>query len=305
MKKLIIGLTLTFFVACHSKTQTSTPAAVPEKKFPLISVPATIDAPEARADYLAEHYWSGFDFTDTAYIHLPEITEQALADYIGILGHTSSPEIADRSIKKMMARAAVRPEVFDYFFDLYEKYLYDPNSPLRNEEYYISVLEAVLSSPTLSDAEKIRPEHQLGLSMKNRIGHKAADLTYTRADGTSGRLYDVQAPYILLFFYNPDCSTCRQVKESILASPLIGDLEKAGQLRIVAIYPDEDLEAWTTHLSDMPSRWMIGRDKEQAIREKEIYDLKAIPTLYLLDKNKTVLLKDADFAQIETYLKNN
>ena len=38
------------------------------------------------------------------------------------------------------------------------------------------------------------------------------------------------------------------------------------------------------------------------IKEKNLYDLKAIPTLYLLDKNKKVLLKDAVVGQIEQYL---
>lgn len=304
MKKLILGLTLAFLAACHSKTHTQPPVAEPVKKFPMVSVPATIDAPEARADYLAEHYWSKFDFSDTAYIHLPAITEQALADYIGILGHTSSPETARRSIKKMMAGAAAHPQMFNHFYDLYEKYLYDPNSPLRNEEYYISVLEAVLSSSVLSETEKIRPAHQLGLSMKNRLGRQASDFTYTLADGTTGRLYDIKAPYILLFFYNPDCSSCREVKEAFLASPRFEQLERSGQLQVVAFYPDEDLEAWTAHLSDMPARWIVGYDKTQTLREKETYDLKAIPTLYLLDANKTVLLKDADLSQVENYLED-
>jgi hypothetical protein len=33
-----------------------------------------------------------------------------------------------------------------------------------------------------------------------------------------------------------------------------------------------------------------------------LYDLKAIPTLYLLDGSKTVLLRDATLEEIEKYL---
>lgn len=39
-----------------------------------------------------------------------------------------------------------------------------------------------------------------------------------------------------------------------------------------------------------------------SLKNDEIYDLKAIPTLYLLNKEKKVLLKDATFQQIENYL---
>jgi hypothetical protein len=40
------------------------------------------------------------------------------------------------------------------------------------------------------------------------------------------------------------------------------------------------------------------------VKDKEIYDLKAIPSLYLLDRQKNVLLKDARFEQVEVYLKS-
>ena len=43
-------------------------------------------------------------------------------------------------------------------------------------------------------------------------------------------------------------------------------------------------------------------DKELVIKNKNLYDLRAIPTLYLLDKNKTVLLKDATLQKVEQYL---
>lgn len=48
--------------------------------------------------------------------------------------------------------------------------------------------------------------------------------------------------------------------------------------------------------------WTNGYDKELVIKNKNLYDLRAIPTLYLLDKNKTVLLKDATLQKVEQYL---
>ena len=41
------------------------------------------------------------------------------------------------------------------------------------------------------------------------------------------------------------------------------------------------------------------------IDQKNLYDLKAIPTLYLLDKDKTVLLKAATAKKNEEYLQKN
>ena len=85
-------------------------------------------------------------------------------------------------------------------------------------------------------------------------------------------------------------------------APAINNEFAAGNLKILAVYPDEDKEEWERHLPDFPKEWINGYDKKLVIKEKNLYDLKAIPTLYLLDKDKKVLLKDATVAQIDQYL---
>ena len=74
------------------------------------------------------------------------------------------------------------------------------------------------------------------------------------------------------------------------------------KLVLLSIYPDEELNEWKRHLSDFPNNWINAYDKQLIIRDKQLYDLKAIPTLYLIDKNKIVLLKDTSVAMIEKYL---
>ena len=48
--------------------------------------------------------------------------------------------------------------------------------------------------------------------------------------------------------------------------------------------------------------YLVNPSGKFTIKEEQVYDLKAIPTLYLLDKDKTVLLKDATAPAIEAYL---
>ena len=55
------------------------------KTFTLPAIPPMMTAPEQRADFLVKHYWDNVNFADTNYIHHPEVTEQAWADYCDIL----------------------------------------------------------------------------------------------------------------------------------------------------------------------------------------------------------------------------
>ena len=85
---------------------------------------------------------------------------------------------------------------------------------------------------------------------------------------------------------------CRGVREQIMASPMLNQLVERGTLKVLVVYPDRDLQAWRDHLSDYPSSWINAYDKDMTITRERLYDLKAIPALYLLDREKRVMAKD-------------
>lgn len=181
--------------------------------------------------------------------------------------------------------------------------LSDPNSQLRNDEYYIPLLEAQIASPYFDSLEKVKPRYRLEMALKNRVGHPATDFTYTLANGRRGTLYEVEAPYTLVYINNPDCNACEEMLARMKGSSVIEEQMKRGRLKIVAIYPDEDLAAWRKHLSEVPDTWINGYDAELAFRRQELYDLRAIPSLYLLDRDKRVIFKDCTVVDwIEMYL---
>ena len=69
------------------------------------------------------------------------------------------------------------------------------------------------------------------------------------------------------------------------------------------IYPDEDLQAWYDYLDNYPKDWICGYDPDQVIRSDTRYWLRAIPSLYLLDDEKRVVLKDAPPEKVLVYCK--
>ena len=199
------------------------------KTFTLPAIPQIMVAPEQRAEFLVKHYWDNVNFADTNYIHHPEITEQAWVDYCDILNHVPL-KTAQEAIRKTIDRTNVDKKVFAYITDLADKYLYDPNSPMRNEEFYIPVLEAMAASPVLEEIERVRPKARLELAQKNRIGTKAINFTYTLASGAQGSLYQLNADYLLLFINNPGCHACTETIEGLKQAPIISQLIKEKKL---------------------------------------------------------------------------
>lgn len=104
------------------------------KAIKMPAIPQMMTAPEQRADFLAKHYWDNVNFADTNYIHHPEVTEQAWADYCDLLNHVPL-ETAQQAMRNVIDRTNVDKKVFTYITDLADKYLYDPNSPCVTKNF--------------------------------------------------------------------------------------------------------------------------------------------------------------------------
>ena len=289
--------------SCGSRgTEKKTQPSNQPRTFVLPQIPAMLSSAEDRASYLAAHYWDNFDFNDTVFIHMPKVTEQAIVDYIDVLPHAKKGN-AEASVKDLLKKAEGEKtgRMYEYFLEMMEKYLHDPNSPIRNEELYIPVVEYIIADKNTDIAGKERAKYRLQLMMKNRVGETAIDFVYTLASGKTGSLYGIKAPYTMLFFYNPDCHACAEYMNTMKASSVLQDAINQRGMKILAFYPDKDLEIWKNHLADIPSSWINGYDKEYVVDSLKVYDLKARPTIYLLDENKKVILKDVTIQAVESY----
>lgn len=276
------------------KTEAAADGKAAEYKEGRVFLPApapSMLSSEEKAAYLNEHYWDRFDFADTLFISEADTAHMATA-FAVYVGRYVPDSLASESMSRLMAKASESKRMFDYFMMLAETVLHDPNSPLRNDELYIPVLEAALRSDLTDEYEKMPYEYDLDMALRNRVGREAADFEYTLASGRSGRMHDIAADYLLIFASNPGCPMCREVREQIVASPMLNELVERGTLKVLVIYPDDDLTAWREHLSDYPSAWINAYDRGMAISKQRLYDLKAIPSLYLLDTRKRVMAKD-------------
>lgn len=310
MKKLIVGSIIFLglgMIACGNTPRKSqeTPTVEQEKKrtFQLPEVPVMLNTPELRAVYVAQHYWEHFDFRDTVYIHLPDITEQAAVNFMDIL-RLISPEEAQKALSILSEKAAVEPMMMNYFWETLSRYWHNPNSPMKNEDLFILLCKGVEQTPQVEQYLRDRARYQRLLAEKNRVGMKAADIVYTLDSGKQGNLHGLKAPYTLVFFYNPDCHTCADIKQAMHQSLRLKNLVTNGQMKVLTLYPDEDVALWREHLHEMSDDWINGYDKGQVLTLEERYDLSSIPSFYLLDQEKKVLLKDADWKDVLHFFEN-
>jgi hypothetical protein len=229
--------------------------------------------------------------------------ETALKDFV--LTTTDSNKNKSIEVLDATLKDASKDSIVFYRTVIFlERAFGNPNSAFRNENLYSTLLQAKMKSEWIDSIAKATTRERLYLLMQNRPRTTANDFTYTTAAGFKKKMFDVRADYTLLFFYNPECDACKEMKAALINSNSINKKIKTGELKILAVYTDKDEKIWLDHLNEMPEDWIHGRDEDEYLFKNSVYNLKAIPTVYLLDKEKKVVLKDCvDVTDIEEKLK--
>lgn len=285
-------LTITLFMAMAVWMQAQM------RSFPYPEMPATLTTIEERGAYLLQHYWDNYDFADTTLIDCPEISEQGFANYVDLLPRFQTN--AEESIGIFAQRAygnTAAPKVSYGFETITEHYLADPNSPMRNEELYIMFLQAQVEAMQKNGHDASRPASLLANAMKNRPGYKAADFSFTTRSGLRSTLYATEAKRLLLVFYDPECDHCSEILRMLREDATLCSQVGKGELQVLAVYTEGNRPVWHDTCGSMPKDWTVAID-ESGIVEHQIYDIPAMPVLYLLDADKTVLLKDPSIDEL-------
>ncbi len=246
------------------------------------------------------NYWNNFDFTADNLISNPELLKQPGLTFLQLLERY--PDEKESAVISMMNKMlAADTVIIKYMVDkILEKYLYNPASPMRNEVTYLYVIKGLLKSNRINQQNKTRFEFQQKLLKQNQIGNVANNFDFIALNGERGELYNLETEYLLIYFNNPECNSCKTVSSLFTNSDVLNQLISSGQVKMLSVYPDNYQEAWRK--SYMPKNWINVFNQSQSILNYNLYDLRAIPSLYLLDKDKRVIIKDGSPEKIIRYL---
>ena len=289
------------------------------REFPRLSVPGIYTSPDDIFDYSGEHFWDGF-FSGTGPTDTLSIlgvkrgeVEQAVSDYIAILSYgvaSSTPEDREplHKSQKMIGSFFKNIEatgdtlVYLGLTEMVQRYLYDPNSPLRDEDLYLPFARLMASSPMTADDMKKACSHEAKKCAINQFGEKAPDFQYRSLSSGIHNLYGINADWTVLFFSNPGCTACKTIIDGIVAIPGINEALTSRKVAVLSMYVDEEVDKWRGYVHNYPRDWICGYDFTFSLRDGSDYDIRAIPSVYLLDAGKRVILKDAPIEKLAAYL---
>ena len=311
---LLLAFVVFLFPACDGKKDKGAGAPVERSFPPMPTVPSMITDANEAYEYIATHFWDAFlgksypcDSSLVNGVRNLEV-EKAFGMYAALLEMNCSRDFATKAMSGLFSsverfgKENDSSNVFGFFEKMVPKFLYDPNSPYRDEDLYLPYVSGLSVSDLVSEDMRQAYSYDASMCSINRAGTPAADFSFTDLKGRRHNLHGIKAGHTLLFFSNPGCHACKEIMEKIEGNKVLQTLISDGKLAVVNVYIDRDITEWKALAKDYPASWYSGYDQDYSVRSGVKYNVRAIPSLYLLDSEKNVVLKDAPEERIIQYL---
>jgi len=252
--------------------------------------------------YLAANLFNNFPWEDERLLNTPILYNKfkTLGQQILYL----EPEFSIPIVINILNESKIRKSMCSALFDYLEREFGSVKSPYRDELLYIAMLKNILETPEVEEVRVPRYEYELRLITKNLAGEQATDFNILFANGDTTAMYNIDAELLILYFQNPDCPTCIELREKMKNMEIVNQAIASGKLKIVTVYFEEKESLWRNYVETNAFKsWEHGWNFDLEISEKHLYDIRTIPMLMFLDKNKKVLKKDLLSNEIEDWLK--
>lgn len=131
------------------------------------------------------------------------------------------------------------------------------------------------------------------------LGQKVPEFTVVNKDGKEMKLNELiqGKQYILIDFWASWCGPCRKEIPNLKKQY---ELYKDKGFEIISISIDKDSKAWEKALQEEKLTWPNFRDIKENI--SALYKVKAIPTMYLIDQNGTMVAENARGKELDKKL---
>lgn len=285
----------------------------------------------------ALHYWDKYDLSDST-LYKPvggvagddsfSAMETEAANFFALL-KTVPDSVARIAVDNYLDRAALASrdgfDAYGQIMGIAEKYFYNVNSPYYNENMLLQFLNHKIAREDIPEVEKSREKFLAFMIRRNPVGYVAEDFEYTTLKGEVCHLWDrfseyrisvtkpacngngdgeeykaekVHFPPIMVVFFTADCRDCREGIISLSYSAIVRNLVKEKKLRVMAICTEGNLSSVS---SIIPKDWIAGSDGGYIARNR-LYSMRHTPSVYYMDEDGTVLLRDADVSSAIQFL---
>lgn len=248
-----------------------------------------------------EHFFDNIDFNDERILRTPILYGKLNAYFSNFL--IQHPDSIMGAIDLLMPRFSLNEKIFQ-FIAVYLFNHFRESETMGHDAIVVKLADEIYLSGKANwtskewrdnlrtEIDKVRP---------NLIGVKAHDMVMNTFNGVMVSLYDIKKDFVILYFWEPNCGHCQEATPKLKA---YYDKAKNESVEVFAVCTQNDRAKWEKYIQDNKLDWINGWDPRRATNFDYYYNVNATPTVYILDRNKTIIAKKLPVESIGVFIDN-
>jgi thiol-disulfide isomerase/thioredoxin len=202
-------------------------------------------------------------------------------------------------IDALLAEIADRPAAMYYFTtQLLNVY---PTQHIGFDKAYIHIVDNyVKTGKSKFSTEEISAKSSQADDYRITLGNKILpDFTVYKENKESVSLHGINSKFTILIFWSPTCNHCQKAMPHVVS---FMDKYKNEDVKVLAICDkggDKVGTCWPFVLDKKMGTLINGADENRDYNSK--LRMRKVPKIFILDKNKKILLKDFNIIELEKY----
>ena len=261
-----------------------------------------------------KHYWDGVTFMDERIIRSPFFIPKFEKFYRDIVIQHPDSIIKEMDYQLLLARSC--PEMYKFILNWATDEYINPKY-MGLDAVFVHLFEKYHSkglTSWLNEKQMETISRRAYMVMGSLIGAKAADLEMLDTAGKPSSLYNLNADYSIVVFWDPNCGHCKE--EIPKLDSIYNASWKNHGVKVYAVLSGDSKEnllpAWKKFINEKGlGEWTnvyqtkAMEDADVAAQKpsyRQLYDVIMTPTLFLLDKEKRIIGKKLSWQQLDELL---
>ena len=261
-----------------------------------------------------KHYWDGVTFMDERIIRSPFFIPKFEKFYRDIVIQHPDSIIKEMDYQLLLARSC--PEMYKFILNWATDEYINPKY-MGLDAVFVHLFEKYHSkglTSWLNEKQMETISRRAYMVMGSLIGAKAADLEMLDTAGKPSSLYNLNADYSIVVFWDPNCGHCKE--EIPKLDSIYNASWKNHGVKVYAVLSGDSKEnllpAWKKFINEKGLGEWTNVYQTKAMEEadvaaqkpsyRQLYDVIMTPTLFLLDKEKRIIGKKLSWQQLDELL---
>lgn len=249
--------------------------------------------------YFREHFFDTFDLSDERLLRTP-VYHSKVSFYLKNMV-INIPDSVIPTLDTLIAKGSTNKETFKYLVWLTTN-TYETSNIMGMDAVFVHLVKKYYTKEKaywVDDATLYKIQDRANILDPILIGKKAKNLILADSNNVFQALYSVNAPYTILYFWDPDCGHCKKATPKVKA---YYDKVRSKGVRVFAVCTEVEMDKWKAYIKENKLDWINVADAKLQNNFRRDFDITTTPQIFLLDKDKKIIAKKIDEENLEKIL---